>query len=123
MRFTCLTEGVFLTPVSVFIHLTEGGCSWFWRVDELGGLSSLCPGHSPAPLVLPCLPQLGPATEVDGAMATDFFTVLSTGQHFMEDQWPSPCCGPGCCSVAQRSRVPQTQVGPSMVLGDIGHLG
>ena len=33
------------------------------------------------------LPQPGPITEVDGAVASDFFTVLSTGQHFTEDQW------------------------------------
>ncbi|MEJ1281748.1 adaptor-related protein complex 5 zeta 1 subunit [Cricetulus griseus] len=31
--------------------------------------------------------QPGPITEVDGAVASDFFTVLSTGQHFTEDQW------------------------------------
>ncbi|XP_048186000.1 AP-5 complex subunit zeta-1 [Perognathus longimembris pacificus] len=31
--------------------------------------------------------QPAPITEVDGAVASDFFTVLSTGQHFTEDQW------------------------------------
>ncbi|XP_055266364.1 AP-5 complex subunit zeta-1 isoform X1 [Moschus berezovskii] len=30
--------------------------------------------------------QPGPVTEVDGTVATDFFTVLSTGQRFTEDQ-------------------------------------
>lgn len=42
------------------------------------------PGSSSA---LSFLPQPGPITEVDGAVASDFFTVLSTGQHFTEDQW------------------------------------
>ncbi|XP_062999327.1 AP-5 complex subunit zeta-1 [Elgaria multicarinata webbii] len=31
--------------------------------------------------------QPGPITEVDGTAATDFFTVLSVGQYYTEDQW------------------------------------
>ncbi|XP_004691699.1 PREDICTED: AP-5 complex subunit zeta-1 isoform X2 [Condylura cristata] len=43
--------------------------------------------HSSGGFFTPRARQPGPITEVDGAVATDFFTVLSTGQHFTEDQW------------------------------------
>ncbi|KAK2117065.1 AP-5 complex subunit zeta-1 [Saguinus oedipus] len=43
--------------------------------------------HSGSFFSTPRARQPGPITEVDGAVATDFFTVLSTGHHFTEDQW------------------------------------
>ncbi|XP_048641244.1 AP-5 complex subunit zeta-1 isoform X5 [Marmota marmota marmota] len=43
--------------------------------------------HSGGFFSTPRARQPGPITEVDGAVASDFFTVLSTGQHFTEDQW------------------------------------
>ncbi|KAM5301947.1 AP-5 complex subunit zeta-1 [Glossophaga mutica] len=46
------------------------------------------PAHSPGGFFsAPRARQPGPVTEVDGALATDFFTVLSVGQRFAEDQW------------------------------------
>ncbi|ELK28980.1 Protein KIAA0415 [Myotis davidii] len=43
--------------------------------------------HSSGGFFTPRARQPGPVTEVDGAVATDFFTVLSTAQRFTEDQW------------------------------------
>ncbi|XP_023569229.1 AP-5 complex subunit zeta-1 isoform X1 [Octodon degus] len=43
--------------------------------------------HSGGFFSTPRARQPGPITEVDGAVASDFFTVLSMGQHFTEDQW------------------------------------
>uniref|UniRef100_A0A8D2DDZ0 Adaptor related protein complex 5 subunit zeta 1 n=1 Tax=Sciurus vulgaris TaxID=55149 RepID=A0A8D2DDZ0_SCIVU len=43
--------------------------------------------HSGGFFSTPRARQPGPVTEVDGAVASDFFTVLSTGQYFTEDQW------------------------------------
>lgn len=48
-----------------------------------GALAVLGPA---VPADLPCPLQPGPVTEMDGSVATDFFTVLSTGQRFTEDQ-------------------------------------
>ncbi|XP_054450821.1 AP-5 complex subunit zeta-1 [Pteronotus mesoamericanus] len=46
------------------------------------------PAHPPGGFFsTPRARQPGPVTEVDGAVATDFFTVLSVGQRFTEDQW------------------------------------
>ncbi|XP_013008190.2 AP-5 complex subunit zeta-1 isoform X1 [Cavia porcellus] len=43
--------------------------------------------HSGGFFSTPRARQSGPITELDGAVASDFFTVLSMGQHFTEDQW------------------------------------
>nr|XP_044999900.1 AP-5 complex subunit zeta-1 isoform X2 [Jaculus jaculus] len=43
--------------------------------------------HSGGFFSTPRTRQPGPITEVDGAVASDFFTVLCTCQHFTEDQW------------------------------------
>ncbi|KAL0608141.1 AP-5 complex subunit zeta-1 [Plecturocebus cupreus] len=43
--------------------------------------------HSGSFFSTPRARQPGPITEVDGAVATDFFTVLSTSHRFTEDQW------------------------------------
>ncbi|KAM6424332.1 AP-5 complex subunit zeta-1 isoform 2-T2 [Liasis olivaceus] len=51
--------------------------------------ASLQQGASPATggFFNPRARQPGPVTEVDGTVATDFFTVLSVGQNYTEDQW------------------------------------
>lgn len=48
-----------------------------YKGREGGSLAEHCP-----PVLQP-----SPLTEVDGAIAADFFTVLCSGQRFTEDQW------------------------------------
>lgn len=53
-------------------------------------MESSLPSHVGLPWesdLLHLFSQPGPITEVDGAIATDFFTVLSVGQYHTQDQW------------------------------------
>ncbi|XP_016044573.1 AP-5 complex subunit zeta-1 isoform X2 [Erinaceus europaeus] len=66
--------------------------------------------------------QPGPVTELDGVVATEFFTVLSTGQRFTDDQWLNVqafsmlrawllLCGPGAPDAASGSlRTPRERL-------------
>lgn len=60
------------------------------RLGDWLRYAGLQQGPAPSPggfFSAPRARQPGPVTEVDGALATDFFTVLSVGQRFTEDQW------------------------------------
>ncbi|XP_035869745.1 AP-5 complex subunit zeta-1 isoform X2 [Phyllostomus discolor] len=60
------------------------------RLGDWLRYAGLQQGPAPSPggfFSAPKARQPGPITEVDGALATDFFTVLSVGQRFTEDQW------------------------------------
>ncbi|XP_007941034.1 AP-5 complex subunit zeta-1 [Orycteropus afer afer] len=88
-------EGPLLPMLSKVVSLAPGALpkaqadllhrrlvDWLRYASVQQGAAQPSGGFFPAPRAR----QPGPVTEVDGAVATDFFTVLSTGQHFTEDQ-------------------------------------
>ncbi|NP_001085958.1 adaptor related protein complex 5 subunit zeta 1 S homeolog [Xenopus laevis] len=58
-------------------------CDWLRYASSIHQGPPLASGFFPSPRAK----QPGPVSEVDGATATDFFTVLSHGTHYSEEQW------------------------------------
>lgn len=79
---------------TVFLHHTGRATAWAYvqaasppPPEELVLKAGVFPSLGPSTHPRLSFPQPGPITEMDGAVATDFFTVLSTGHRFTEDQW------------------------------------